>query len=192
MDTRKLLKSSAEYIISPVSILWSDIRFYWSLKDKTGLVFILSVAFFLSVLAAFIAYYIDSKDDHREINCLALNIYHEARGEPRNGQYAVAEVTMNRVASKHYPDTVCGVVYQQNWDARRKRMVGMFSWTELERKPEIKSRLWIQARKIAELVYNDSYEPKLEGALFYHAHYIKPGWARNKKPITRIGRHIFY
>ena len=66
---------------------------------------------------------------HAGPDCLAFDVYFEARGEPEAGQYAVAEVTMNRVASGRYPDTVCGVVHQKNWDPLRKRYVSAFPGT---------------------------------------------------------------
>ena len=99
---------------------------------------------------------------------------------------------MNRVQSRHYPNTVCKVVYQRNWDPLRKRYVGMFSWTELDEPPRLKSQFWSQSVRVARKVYGGDYIPKLKGALFYHARQIRPSWARNKKPKARIGNHIFY
>jgi len=128
----------------------------------------------------------------RELRCLARNVYHEARGEPEAGQIAVAEVTMNRVASKHYPDTVCDVVYEQRWDRIRKRYVGAFSWTELESVSAVDREAWDRAQEVAEKVYYKKEAPKVDGALFYHARRIRPSWARRKVRVARIGRHIFY
>ena len=54
----------------------------------------------------------------QELGCLALNIYHEGRGESAKGQSAIAAVTMNRVASKHYPDSICEVVWQRKHSER--------------------------------------------------------------------------
>ncbi|NIO43392.1 MAG: hypothetical protein GTO41_26515, partial [Burkholderiales bacterium] len=68
-----------------------------------------------------IYFFFGAKNHAQELNCLALNVYHEARGEPMAGQYAVAEVTMNRVASRRYPNTVCKVVFQKKWDVLRGR-----------------------------------------------------------------------
>jgi N-acetylmuramoyl-L-alanine amidase len=132
------------------------------------------------------------QDERRSLTCLALNIYHEARGEPEAGQYAVAEVTMNRVASRFYPDTVCGVVYEKRWDALRQRYVGAFSWTEFDSVPPPKDVEWQRAQEIAEEIYYRRRAPVLAGALFYHANYIKPSWSLDKQPVARIGRHIFY
>ena len=126
------------------------------------------------------------------VTCLACNIYHEARGEPRAGQYAVAEVTLNRVASPRYPNTICEVVYQKNWDSIRGRYVGAFSWTEFDIKPKLKKRAWHRAVAVAKAVFYQKEAPRLNGALFYHATSIKPSWARHKTPVAHIGRHIFY
>jgi N-acetylmuramoyl-L-alanine amidase len=131
-------------------------------------------------------------DERRTLVCLALNVYHEARGEPELGQYAVAEVTLNRVASKHYPNTVCGVVYEKRWDSLRQRYVGAFSWTEFDTVAPPKDSEWERAQRIAEEVYYRRRPPELKDALFYHANYIRPSWALDKKPVAYIGRHIFY
>ena len=130
--------------------------------------------------------------DRQNLHCLALNVYYEARGEPRSGQYAVAEVTMNRVASGYYPDTVCTVVYQKRWDPLRKRYVGAFSWTELSRRPAPEGKEWQRAWEVAEAVYYKRHEPRLDGVLHYHAVTIKPSWSRGRKPVARIGKHLFY
>src|SRR5688572_22282571 len=58
-----------------------------------------------------------------ELRCLAENIYFEARGEPLKGQYAVAEVTLNRMVSPFFPDSECDVVHEKRWDPLRKRFV---------------------------------------------------------------------
>lgn len=131
---------------------------------------------------------------HHEQNvaCLARNVYFEARGEPTAGQYAVAEVTMNRKASGRYPNSVCAVVYQRNWDPTRRRYVAAFSWTDLGELDEPGGEAWQLAREVAETVYYQMHTPALEGALFFHATYVNPNWAKDKRRVARIGRHIFY
>lgn len=194
MDVRKYLDDLRDRASTRISILASDLRFIWVVKDKTGLYFALVALVLLAGVGVFTSFMLKYNEDNKQIRCLALNIYHEARGEPKEGQYAVAEVTMNRVRSKHYPNTVCSVVFQKNWDEIRKRYVGMFSWTELNEPPQLKSRFWNQSFAIAENVYNGDYVPikKLKGALFYHARQIHPSWTKNKKPVAKIGNHIFY
>ena len=153
----------------------------------------------LTAFGLFVYFSISGHDRTRDIHarkqdltCLTKNIYHEARGEPVDGQYAVAEVTMNRVASKHYPNTVCDVVYQENFDVIRKRYVSAFSWTELDVTAPVDRKVWNRAWKIAEEVYDGRAEPRVDGALFYHSRYIRPRWSRGKRRIAKIGRHIFY
>jgi N-acetylmuramoyl-L-alanine amidase len=128
----------------------------------------------------------------REISCLAENIYYEARGESLNGQYAVAEVTMNRVKAPRYPKTVCGVVYDTRWDRSRRRFVGHFSWTEMHDRSDPWGPAWEQAKKVATTVYNDSYMPLVPDALHYHAIDVQPDWARSMHAVARIGNHVFY
>ena len=133
------------------------------------------------------------REFHRQsLTCLARNVYFEARGEPVAGQYAVAEVTMNRRASRRFPNTVCEVVYQKNWDPIRRRLVGAFSWTEFDSLPDPVGDEWHRALSIAEAVYYQRYTPQLKGATHFHATYIKPDWAKQKQRVAKIGRHIFY
>ncbi|HEX5477125.1 MAG TPA: cell wall hydrolase [Burkholderiales bacterium] len=118
----------------------------------------------------------------RSIACLARNVYFEARGEPLAGQYAVAEVTMNRAASAFFPRSVCDVVHEK----------GAFSWTSLGPLPEPVGEEWQRALEVAETVYYGRRPPALHGALFYHATQVHPEWAKERQRVTRIGRHIFY
>ena len=129
----------------------------------------------------------------RICTCLAENVYHEARGEPIDGQYAVAEVTMNRVASKHYPSTVCEVVYQENFDVIRKRNVSAFSWTELDKTSPIDRKIWKRAWKIAEEVYDGrSRSQESTGRCSIIRDTFGRAGLRRKRRIAKIGRHVFY
>ncbi len=178
----------------PFGRWWLDLRSWWLTRETDYFpVFLFAGLTLVGTIIGFgIMRSMEKEVDNRQLTCLALNIYHEARGEPTAGQYAVAEVTMNRVASPRYPGSICEVVYQQNWDRLRGRYVGAFSWTEFDVKPAIKKKEWLRAVNIAEDVYHQRQQPKLDGALFYHARSIKPSWARKKTPVARIGRHIFY
>ena len=132
----------------------------------------------------------DSKQ--RDLICLAMNVYHEARGEPLEGQFGVAEVTMNRVADSRYPDSVCEVVYQKRWDFLRKRQVSAFSWTEFDTVDVPEGEAWQRAVSVAEATLNGDHSDSLDGAIYYHAAYIRPSWTRGKQPVAKIGRHVFY
>ena len=123
----------------------------------------------------------------REVECLARNIYFEAGGEPRAGKIAVAEVTMNRVKSRQFPRTVCGVVHQRN------RHTCQFSWV-CEGKKSIRHQgAWRESVKIAENILISKRKYGIIGnAMYFHADYVDPAWSAEKKLIAQIGRHIFY
>jgi spore germination cell wall hydrolase CwlJ-like protein len=149
-------------------------------------------ATFFSIVAALTiavaGFWIERADERRaarraeDLLCLAENIYHEARGEPLVGQYAVAEVTMNRVRSREFPDSVCAVVHQR----------GAFSWTYRSNPPAPSGYEWLRAQAIAGSIYDNNEAPLVAGALYYHATYVTPGWAVTRTQVTRIGRHLFY
>jgi N-acetylmuramoyl-L-alanine amidase len=120
--------------------------------------------------------------DERSVACLARNVYFEARGEPLAGQYAVAEVTVNRRGWGPFRRTVCEVVYAP----------GAFSWTAQRRLPDPAGPAWVTAQQVADAVYWRRHVPTLHGARYYHAVYVNPDWAREKRRVTRIGKHIFY
>lgn len=122
----------------------------------------------------------------REIQCLAEAIYYEARGEPRRGQEAVAEVVANRVRSRAYPNTFCGVVYQ------RSARTCQFSWACDSRRSSPRGQPWQNAREIATRVV-DGWDPEVVGnATHFHATSVFPSWARVYRRVARIGSHTFY
>ena len=126
---------------------------------------------------------VQAHDFHaRNVDCLARNVYYEARGESLEGQYAVAEVTMNRKASLGYPKTVCEVVFQKD----------AFSWTAMRSLGEPSGEAWQRALKVAQDVYYGSRPSAVQGATHYHATYVKPDWSGERERIARIGRHVFY
>jgi spore germination cell wall hydrolase CwlJ-like protein len=127
-----------------------------------------------------------------ELQCLAENIYFEARGEPLAGQYAVAEVTLNRTHARNFPRTICAVVHETRWDATRRRHVADFSWTELGGLSPQDGPAWKQAMSIANAVYDDLHPSIVPGALYYHATSVRPEWARGRRAVATIGNHIFY
>ena len=169
---------------------------WWYTRDKSRLAFAAGVfAVLLAIPLGFSALIAQAQQDRQvglDLRCLTLNVYHEARGESVAGQYAVAEVTLNRVASDRFPDTICEVVHEQRWDRIRKRHVGAFSWTELELTADVNGPAYKTASRVAKDVYYRRNDPRVEGALFYHASYIRPSWARAKHKVATIGQHIFY
>ena len=131
----------------------------------------------------------------RQGRCLAENIYHEARGEPLRGRYAVAWVTMNRVRSAEFPNSVCGVVHQ------KVKGVAQFSWI-VQNMPAPHGAEWREAQRIARVVLaardaamTDPFDGN-ENVMFYHADYVSEKssrWFRTSlDEVGQIGDHIFY
>jgi len=126
----------------------------------------------------------------RQRRCLATAIYFEARGEPVRGQLAVAQVVMNRVRSSIYPDTICGVVFQGQW--QRKGCQFSFACDGHADVPKDKAR-WLIANRLAKKVTDGKvWLPEIGHASHYHANYVKPKWRRQMDHVKQVGRHIFY
>ena len=123
------------------------------------------------------------------VRCLALNIYHEARSEPEKGQQAVAAVTLNRVKSGAFPDSVCKVVKQGS----QKRNRCQFSWwCDGKADHPTEQAAWKRAQQLARLTLEGEQEDPTNGALYYHADYVRPRWSRKFERTARIGSHLFY
>ena len=121
--------------------------------------------------------------------CLALNIYFEARSEPIEGQIAIAEVTLNRVASTNYPNDVCSVVLQKNKDGCQ------FSWWCDGKSDQPREHNSLRTSKaLAELMLKEGHHITVIGneATHYHSNDVHPYWANDLHKIRRIGKHIFY
>jgi len=173
-----------------IAMLWK-LRLFWDTADKAGLVFAAYLVFVVGglVLAAeFVFAERDAqaarvRDFHAtSLQCLARNVYYEARGESMAGQYAVAEVTMNRKGSLGYPKTICGVVYQKD----------AFSWTGMNSLDAPAGQPWERALKVAQDVYYGRRPAELHGVTHYHATTVRPEWSKERERVARIGRHVFY
>jgi spore germination cell wall hydrolase CwlJ-like protein len=127
-----------------------------------------------------------------DLQCLAENVYFESRGEPVKGQYAVAEVTLNRTRAPNFPHTICAVVHEMRWDPGRKRYIADFSWTQLGAMSPEDDPAWKRAIAVATAAYDETQDPIVPDALFYHSTSVRPGWARTHTAITTIGNHVFY
>jgi spore germination cell wall hydrolase CwlJ-like protein len=127
----------------------------------------------------------------KQLDCLARNIYHEAGGEPFEGKVAVAQVTINRAESGDFPSDICQVVYQKN--IVYEKVLCQFSWycnTASLKKP-MNGPMYTESMEVAKKVLLEGFRlPDLKKALYFHGDYVRPGW--NKKPVAKIGRHIFY
>ena len=138
----------------------------------------------------------------QDIRCLVSNLFFEARGEGVKGMQAVSNVTINRVRSTKYPNSICAVVFQRK----------QFSWTKQEQWSTIEQVLrgdigaskrfnqkdvvgYYQALEIAsKAVLNPSRAIVVvpEDTLWYHAEYVRPSWASRLKKIKKVGKHVFY
>lgn len=117
-----------------------------------------------------------------DMKCLAGAVYFESKGESLEGQLAVARVIINRAKSGRFADSLCGVVYQR----------GQFSFIRGNGMPSIRmgSESWREAVAISQIALDDSWNSKAEGALFFHARRVSPGWG--KRQLAAIDNHIFY
>ena len=130
------------------------------------------------------------KVSDKELWCMATAIYFEARGETYRGQIAVGQVVLNRVAHKLYPNTICGVVFQN----QNKRNACQFSFA-CDGIPEkvTEQKAWDQAMKIAkDVISGKEYIADVGHSTHYHATYVYPHWAPKMKKNTKIGLHVFY
>ncbi|MEM0988108.1 MAG: cell wall hydrolase [Pseudomonadota bacterium] len=132
---------------------------------------------------------VDVTDRSEEWYCLTEALYFEARGESRTGQLAVAEVILNRVDSKSYPASICGVVQQ----GMHRRNACQFSYNCDGRKNTIGNKpVFEELGKLAWMMMEGKPRSLTSDALFYHATSVKPRWARRFVRTARIGAHIFY
>ena len=199
MSRNSLSSAPFRALIYRVARLRHSLGYYWFTLEKGDLVFVLLFGLVIGFMSLF-GYFAYSQQASAEferqrlldVGCLARNVYREARGEPSAGQYAVAEVTLNRVASRRFPNTVCDVVHEKRWDPERRRYVGAFSWTELDFTSNPTGIAWERALAAAVSVYDNEQEPLVQRALFYHTVEIEPRWANSKKQVATIGGHIFY
>jgi hypothetical protein len=123
--------------------------------------------------------------------CLATAIYHEARGEGIKGQFAVAEVILNRVASRKFPGSICGVVYQ---GVKPGQFGGcQFSFACDGRSEEMRnSRAADLARRIAQVMADGGNRGLTDGATYFHTVAVNPAWSKRFAHTGKIGAHLFY
>ena len=140
--------------------------------------------------------------DYDELECMALNIYHEARGERIEGQVAVSQVVLNRKKSNFFPNTVCGVIKQakiSRWylehhnKAVPVRNQCQFSWyCDGKSDSPQDMRAWGHSLTIASQVMRGEHPDMTGGAMFYHAHYVEPYWKHTMLHVGNVGDHLFY
>ncbi len=120
-----------------------------------------------------------------DLSCLALNVYHEARNQPLEGQLAVAHVTLNRLDESRTATSICEVVFKGR----------DFSWTSDPQKltsAPTDTTAWQIAQWVAKMAVARRDADPVRGSTYFHATSVAPRWARGLVRITKIGDHIFY
>ena len=138
----------------------------------------------VSTLSELVAAIDSDQELTEQLHCLAGAVYFESRGEPLAGQLAVAEVVINRAEDSRWPASYCGVVYQRS----------QFSFVRGGRMPSINtsSPAWLRAKAVARIAHDGMWETEADGAVYFHAKYVRPGWSRAKTRLAQIDTHIFY
>jgi spore germination cell wall hydrolase CwlJ-like protein len=132
----------------------------------------------------------DEKARAKSEKCLAEAVYFEARGEAVRGQIAVAQVVMNRTFSGYYPNTVCGVVYQNKYH----HMACQFTFA-CDNTPDVVTEpdMWDRAKKIAKAMLDGQlWLPEVAKSTHYHAYWVHPSWVSEMKKMYKFGVHTFY
>ena len=129
--------------------------------------------------------YATLKEREQALDCLTENVYFESAGLNAEGKISVAQVTLNRVNSGKFGNTVCKVVYAKS----------QFSWTiSKPRALRVRdTRAYNESREVAKKVLLEGFRlPSIKTATFYHTDYVNPSWNRHMKKVAKIGNHIFY
>ena len=143
----------------------------------------------LLIALAFVATATPAQADDAELQCMSMNLYHEARGEEPLGIIAVGKVVINRVNSKRFPNTVCDVVQQGGERLNRCQ----FSWWCDGRSDRAQDKeAWNNMVFYAKLMLNGSLKDPSGGALYYHTDSVEPYWAASSTHVATVGNHLFY
>jgi spore germination cell wall hydrolase CwlJ-like protein len=121
--------------------------------------------------------------------CMTEALYFEARGESTEGQFAVAEVILNRAESREFPNTVCKVINQGT--GRKHRCQFSYMCDGLAETMD-DQRAYERMGKIAHIMLNGGPRDLTDGATYYHAKYVNPSWARAFTRTATVGKHHFY
>lgn len=134
-----------------------------------------------ATLSAAVAAHEGDADADSELNCLAVGVYYEAKSEPLAGQLAVADVIINRTQSGRFPKSICSVITQR----------GQFSFVRGGKLPTPPANAqWRKALAVAKVAQKDLWDSPAGNALYFHARYVKPSWARAR--VATVGNHVFY
>jgi len=140
---------------------------------------------------------------HKQILCLAKNVYFESRSDMLAGQFAVADVVLNRVRDTRWPNSICEVVYQgpiSTWHLENSgkevpiKNKCQFSWYCDGKSDEPSDReSWRNAQMVAyQIMTNEAFRGVTSGSTHYHATYVSPAWSLSFQYVGQIGEHMFY
>jgi N-acetylmuramoyl-L-alanine amidase len=135
-----------------------------------------------------------TKEMVAEIECLALNMYHEARNQSVDGQIAVAMVSFNRMKDRRFPSTICGVV--KYWPSKKNLGKCAFSWyCDGKSDKPLNRPVWKKIKTLAELLYHnqdDIGDITKSAVTHYHRSDVNPYWLKDVTFVKQIGVHKFY
>lgn len=127
--------------------------------------------------------------DESEVTCLADNMYFEASGESEEGKVAVALVTLNRTKTRHHD--ICHIVYEQ-YRTRHGKIICQFSWTCQKNVQQVNEKVMNRCFEIASILLTLPRLDTTHKATHFHTISIHPFWSLGRKPVARIGHHVFY
>lgn len=144
----------------------------------------------LLIALAFVVTATPAQANESELQCMTMNLYHEARGEEPVGIIAVGKVVLNRVNSKLFPNTVCKVVKQ---GGQKRRYRCQFSWWCDGRSDKATDKkAWEKMEHYARLIFLSRIADPSGGSLFYHTVSVEPYWAASMTRVVMLGSHVFY
>lgn len=139
------------------------------------------------------AIYVPSRVTPKDLQCLTRVIYYEAGNQSRAGKEAVAIVVLNRVVNPRYPNSICGVINQAYFV--NEHLVCQFSF-HCEPHRKVNREIWNQSYTLAKRVLTNTFDrdilTRVEDAVYFHANYVRPSWAKQKVLVATIDNHLFY
>lgn len=154
-----------------------------------------TLTFTLAILLSSSLAYATTCDKEDQIHALALNMYHEARGEGSDAMQMVGEVTLNRADNKLFPSNVCEVVYQSKVDKSGNPIRGkcQFSWYCDGKSDMPRDRvMWYYSVRIATGLVEGTADIIGTNATHYHAKHVRPYWSKHYTKVGYYGGHVFY
>ena len=149
---------------------------------------VLFALLFLTATSLFVPNGWSHPPSSRSVECMALAMYWEARGEGTLGMMAVGSVVLNRAWHPKFPSSICGVVFQGG-----ETPPCQFSWWCDGKNDRPQNRVqWRSALTLSAVVLARRVKDPTRGALFYHSTSISSSWHSQRQRTTRIGNHVFY